>query len=273
MSFWLFRPGSNDQFLDVMREFGLLALSFNGTPDLRTVANPSELRSIVEELYPQHSASTVSRFTTEISNFMWAMKAGDAVIVPYNSGRKFLLGRVSAKPYEFIEDLPIRAKHVRGVEWYEEFSRERVPPELWKSLRARMTILPLNNDYLGLLRSGGPFQLDSNENSGIESTSNEGVARYMELKLLQRDPRILKVFWQHHLENEGGIGRCAACDFTHSDRGMFDIHHTTPISQGQRETTLSDLLLLCPRCHRTAHHGRGPCPLSLEELRVVVAKA
>ena len=36
-------------------------------------------------------------------------------------------------------------------------------------------------------------------------------------------------------------------------RGILDVHHKNPISDGERETTLGDLRVLCPLCHRRRH--------------------
>ena len=49
--------------------------------------------------------------------------------------------------------------------------------------------------------------------------------------------------------------RCQACGFKLKVSGYFVIecHHTNPISQGIRETSLNDLISLCPTCHRIAH--------------------
>jgi hypothetical protein len=48
---------------------------------------------------------------------------------------------------------------------------------------------------------------------------------------------------------------CKACELRLSVEGRFVIecHHLDPISMGQRETTLNDLVSLCPTCHRIAH--------------------
>ncbi len=48
---------------------------------------------------------------------------------------------------------------------------------------------------------------------------------------------------------------CQACGFKLQVSGHFVIecHHTDPISWGVRETSLNDLVSLCPTCHRIAH--------------------
>jgi len=67
---------------------------------------------------------------------------------------------------------------------------------------------------------------------------------------------------------------CRACGFKLKVSGRFVIecHHLNPIgSGGVRETSLADLVCLCPVCHRIAHTRKEP--LSIEEVREVMARA
>ncbi len=269
MAFWLFRPGRNDEFFEVMSQFSWLTLSFYGTPDLSHIADRAELRTTVERRYPEKNSSTITKYTNEIASFLWAMGAGDDVIVPFNSGRNFLLGKVLARPYRFIDGLPIRANHVRFVEWVDQFSRDRISDGLWRNIQVQMTIRQLDPELLPALSDSGDVERPMQGTTLVTENQSavEGTARLVEARLLLRDAGIAERFWRNHLTAQGGIGRCAGCEFTHPDRGMFDIHHAQPLAQGQRTTTLADLLVLCPRCHRTVHHRRGAYPLSLDELR------
>ncbi len=48
---------------------------------------------------------------------------------------------------------------------------------------------------------------------------------------------------------------CQACGFFLRVEGRFIIecHHTIQVSEGEREVSISDLVSLCPTCHRIAH--------------------
>ena len=63
---------------------------------------------------------------------------------------------------------------------------------------------------------------------------------------------------------------CRACGFFARETRMLDVHHLNPIAEGQRKTTLNDLVTLCPRCHRKAH-TKSP-PLSVEEIKLWAEK-
>ena len=63
---------------------------------------------------------------------------------------------------------------------------------------------------------------------------------------------------------------CQACDFKLKLNGRYVIecHHKNPIGLGGvRETCLSDLVSLCPTCHRIAHTRKEP--LDVEEIALV----
>jgi HNH endonuclease len=60
---------------------------------------------------------------------------------------------------------------------------------------------------------------------------------------------------------------CKACGFSLrvNGRSVIDCHHLTPLaSGGGRVTSVSDLVCLCPNCHRVAHTSNPP--LSLDEI-------
>lgn len=62
---------------------------------------------------------------------------------------------------------------------------------------------------------------------------------------------------------------CQACGFflEVEKRPIVDCHHKVPLSHltGARVTKVSDLICLCPTCHRIAH--TKPYPLSVEQIR------
>ena len=59
---------------------------------------------------------------------------------------------------------------------------------------------------------------------------------------------------------------CMACGLVPRVSIQLDVHHKDPIAEGERTTTLDDVLVLCANCHRLAH-SESP-PLSLDALRV-----
>lgn len=62
--------------------------------------------------------------------------------------------------------------------------------------------------------------------------------------------------------------KCAACGFVPQASQQIDIHHLDPIAEGERQTTLADVIPLCANCHRLAHSVAPP--MALEVLRRVM---
>jgi 5-methylcytosine-specific restriction enzyme A len=65
---------------------------------------------------------------------------------------------------------------------------------------------------------------------------------------------------------DAGTLYCDRCAFnpterlagtTINPRSALDVHHTHPLEEGRRWTTLADFVLLCPTCHRIEHLLRG----------------
>ncbi|SFB80167.1 HNH endonuclease [Marinospirillum celere] len=68
---------------------------------------------------------------------------------------------------------------------------------------------------------------------------------------------------------------CQACGFHMmlSGKAVIECHHLNPVHQaGVVKVGLSDLISLCPTCHRIAH-TRVPEPLSVEEIKLARKKA
>jgi len=63
---------------------------------------------------------------------------------------------------------------------------------------------------------------------------------------------------------------CQVCGFfLRTEKGyVIDCHHRDPIAKGERQTSLDDLISLCPTCHSIAHLNDNN-PLSLDEIKKV----
>jgi 5-methylcytosine-specific restriction protein A len=64
------------------------------------------------------------------------------------------------------------------------------------------------------------------------------------------------------LRSKAGTLHCDDCKFDPraafpsggvKPRSLLDVHHKRPIEEGVRYTTVDDLALLCPTCHRIEH--------------------
>lgn len=97
-----------------------------------------------------------------------------------------------------------------------------------------------------------------------------GVDDKRALEGYRRDQKILAGARNQELARQCKVRdkyTCQACGFKlkHNGRYVIECHHKNPIgSGGVRETSLDDLVSLCPTCHRIAHTRRSP--LDVDEI-------
>lgn len=93
-------------------------------------------------------------------------------------------------------------------------------------------------------------------------TYREGRRIEVVLSKAERDPAVRRAALLRH-------GRvCMGCGFKPTVDSQLDVHHLDPIAEGERKTTLDDVVVLCANCHRLAHAVTPPMPM--EELRVIL---
>lgn len=99
----------------------------------------------------------------------------------------------------------------------------------------------------------------------------EGGASYKIHKKIERNKKIVESKKEDFIKKHGGLF-CEVCSFSFEDvygtalkRSSIECHHINPLAEsGLKETRLSDLILLCPNCHRVLHQ-HNPC-LNVEKL-------
>jgi 5-methylcytosine-specific restriction enzyme A len=132
---------------------------------------------------------------------------------------------------------------------------------LWtqKVAAAVVALLPLEQDDLGEENLYGGF--------------SEGAQTRIEVNRYERDRRNRAAALAIH-----GYA-CLACGSDLSDRygsaaaGLIEVHHLTPVSKLRRDYRLdpaTDLVPLCPNCHRVAH--RQDPPFTVAELRAMMSE-
>lgn len=102
----------------------------------------------------------------------------------------------------------------------------------------------------------------------VRISKEEGQRLSREVQALERRSQLAKAAKALNREANGGMLTCEACRFADEIPGMFDVHHLVPLMLGVRQTTMSDLVVLCPLCHRWVHSkGSGQTnPLPLADL-------
>jgi 5-methylcytosine-specific restriction protein A len=165
-----------------------------------------------------------------------------------------------------IKDSP-KAKAVLGASYAELYAyRCRLLRELNDVHRAAIADLeiervPTSNAWIG---DEEQFRIDetnrivrSLEEDWSEIPASEGTTteRWQRVRIRA----IAKI--HEFIDRRNSSLRCDECGFdpaTRLDcqrirpRSLFDVHHKNPMALGERDTTLADLSLLCPTCHRIA---------------------
>ncbi len=142
------------------------------------------------------------------------------------------------------------------------------PPDkvaaLWEALRGRTLSLPDVPPLPNFREPEGVTLVGSLLPK--KHTGEEGRRIAREVQLFERRSDLAREARRLNREANGGSLVCECCTYSDNVDGMFDVHHLVPLMLGVRETTLSDLAVLCPLCHRWAHKKGGgqtdPLPLA-----------
>jgi 5-methylcytosine-specific restriction protein A len=109
------------------------------------------------------------------------------------------------------------------------------------------------------------------ERQGDEASACEGAILQSVVRRRERNPRNRLLCIRIHGE------RCFACGFeprlTYGDAGsIIEVHHLEPVAlllKPRPYDPRTDLVPLCPNCHRTVH-TRRPIPLAMDDLKAIL---
>lgn len=141
-------------------------------------------------------------------------------------------------------------------------SRMYEDPSKWgNALQTLRTLTPesvlLLQARLGLDSAGGSLELEIQEPETPEELEARKEGKETLRSHLHRER--LSYFRDQKLREAIKPYRCEACEMTFEGRygsigkNFIEVHHKNPIADGERETKLEDLALLCSNCHRMIH--------------------
>ena len=105
----------------------------------------------------------------------------------------------------------------------------------------------------------------------------EGKPRLVSHLSRERNQKLVKAKKEYALRKTGKLS-CEVCGFDFAKvydevgEGFCEVHHLTPLAQadGEGETTLDDLAIVCSNCHRMLHRGK---PIfTIEELQSMLRR-
>jgi 5-methylcytosine-specific restriction protein A len=99
---------------------------------------------------------------------------------------------------------------------------------------------------------------DTGEDEEYEAP--EGRILFREHRRYERDRKLVAKKKMAMLKKTGRLA-CEVCDFESFEafaiEGVIDVHHVVPLHKiGESVTTMNDLALVCPTCHRVLHKHR-----------------
>jgi predicted Mrr-cat superfamily restriction endonuclease len=266
----MIRGGQYDEKFDRAFGTGHAILGWGRISDISHATDRSEIYKILAQAYPDDSGRTWSNWTGQLWSFLHEILRDDLICMPHKKNRTFIVGRWTGEGYRHRLDFPVGCQHTAPVDWLCEFRMAEVSNELKKQLGRQGTVIKIKHETLQAeVKDLLSLPISKVRPAWITEAPEgvlEGERRTREQAFLSRDYRVVAEAWSANLSRYR-VGTCEICKFEADDRGMFDVHHLDPIAQGRRITKVSDLLVLCPRCHRRAHRKPGPIPYSLEELR------
>lgn len=113
------------------------------------------------------------------------------------------------------------------------------------------------------------LDIESLEKSwGSHESTSEGGIRYRLIGERERRPEVRKMALEAHGYSCMGCALDFGVAYGERGHGFIEVHHSIPLSEGERETTEEDLVVLCSNCHRMVH--RKEPLLTLRELRRII---
>ena len=120
-------------------------------------------------------------------------------------------------------------------------------------------------------------ELNKVEDEDIDSyqcSAKEGQTLYIYHKYKERNKTLISKKKKSFLSKHGCL-YCEVCGFDFAKvygvlgEGFIECHHTSPLSEieNEKETTLDDLSVVCPNCHRMLHRKIG---ITIEDLKEIL---
>lgn len=103
-------------------------------------------------------------------------------------------------------------------------------------------------------------------------SGREGQTRWKMNKARERDRNVRREVLRLNREMNSGLLVCEGCSLSGTVSTLFDVHHRLPLAAGDRTTHPTDLVVLCPNCHRCCHAlGEDHLnPVPIEELALTI---
>jgi 5-methylcytosine-specific restriction endonuclease McrA len=137
------------------------------------------------------------------------------------------------------------------------------------AISRRVKLRPLTNEDSYAIRHAAQLKIAKEDRSKSHISGGEGKRRHAKSERLERRSKLARLAKDRNKQEHYGIYTCEVCNFWVDEAALLDAHHLFPLSLGERQTRVQDFAVLCPTCHRLAHH-QGPTqysPLTPQEIQ------
>lgn len=146
MAVWLVRAGGRGERQDFALDKNLVAIGWDGIPDLAQYKTREELAQAYREVDPNAKTNQLRNWVCQLWAFSHRIQHGDLVVLPLKGQNAIAIGRVTGD-YQHRPDHPSGAKHTRPVEWItQDMSRDRFDQDLLYSFGASMTVCQIKRN-------------------------------------------------------------------------------------------------------------------------------
>lgn len=140
MVLWIVRHGRRGEYEEFALQNNLVSIDWGSLPDISGIQNRQQLRSVVQNTYPEASSKTLSNWFGQIRSFLHRIKPGDLVGIPLRTRSAIVFGEVRGE-YQYEPSNPEGARHIREVEWLEtDMSKTLLPSDILQSLSSHLTV-------------------------------------------------------------------------------------------------------------------------------------
>ncbi|WP_313333154.1 hypothetical protein [Sphingobium yanoikuyae] len=144
MAIWMVRSGRDDAFLKWAIEYQVAIIGFKPLPDLADISNDKNgeamLRQRLRAAHPDRADQTFIKWRNEIWAFLYRIKPGDRIIMPYNAGSRAWQGVWEEGDYIFRQDIRPGGVHTHPVKWENDVAKEALNEEMARFWKRRATV-------------------------------------------------------------------------------------------------------------------------------------
>jgi len=147
MALWLVRAEKHGEFEDKFLRDKKIYLCWNHLcHDLNLIASQAELRSLMQEVYPNNTVKRNINQGSQIWAFSHRMKIGDWIALPSKFKAAIHFGKITGD-YTFCPDAQDPLYHYRTVDWFAtDIPRSNFDQDILYSLGAFMTICQIKRN-------------------------------------------------------------------------------------------------------------------------------